>query len=434
MEVIDFFVNQQAEMPLLVKNKIKSIKKSRFIFSSINKSISNFKKGKGQRIVLLHGLRGTGKTTLLLQIYKKYKEKLNIFYISGDALLSHNIDFEDVILTLDRLNKHKIGLDKKFILLVDEVTYIQRWDLKFKVWIDQRPNLMMIATSSSSLGLKNSKELTRRAKNIPIFPLSFREYLAVKYNISIPDSFSDRLRKKIFNNILPESEYIKVFSYLKDYNLTALYKEYTRNDLPFSLEVSNEKEYEQAIKRMIKRVVYEDFPRFANLEAKILQKAEQMIYFISTIPSDGVKIQTISETIGISKETVTKLLNLFEQAMVIKGVSCQGRKRSFKKPLKWFFYSPSLRLALSSFWGVTSDLIGNLREDSVFLVLSQFDKDIFYSHGIDFIIEDIGFEVGKKKKIKKIRSSESKFKIFILSAEEGIEQNKIPLSLFALSI
>lgn len=233
---------------------------------------------------------------------------------------------------------------------------------------------------------------------------------------------------------MPEAEYLKVLSYLKDYNLLALYEEYIRNDLPFSLEVSNTREYEQAIKRMIKRVVYEDFPRFANLETKILQKAEQMIYFISTVPADGVKIKTISETIGISKETVTKLLALFEQAMVINGLSHQGRKRGFKRPLKWFFYSPSLRLTLSRFWGVTSDLVGNLREDSVFLVLSYFDKEIFYSHSIDFIIDKIGFEVGKKKKIKKRKAAKSKFKIFILTAEGAIKECKIPLSLFALSV
>jgi len=426
-KVVDYLITKQPELPILVNIKLKQIKKSRFYLSNLIDDIENAKKKKGHRIVLIHGLRGTGKTTLLYQIYDKYKT--NRTYLSGDDMFINKMDITDIIQGIDYINKKKIGFDRPYILLLDEITYIDKWDLKLKMLIDTRPNLIIIATSSSSLGLEES-ELTRRAKDLPVYPLSFREFLSIKYDINIPDSLSSRIHKKILKWHSLEKEYIQVMSMFKNYDMFALFNEYIRNDLPFSLELSNENEYEESIKRMIKRIVYEDLSKFANVESPILTKAEQMIYFISTIPSDGVKIETISQTIGISKETVVKLLGMFEKAMLIKSVQYSGRKRRFKRPLKWFFYSPSIRIMLSKSLGRHSDMVGNAREDAVFLVLSKYEKDIFYSHIADFIIGDIGFEVGGNKNERK----DKELKIYTLTMNSTISNNNIPLPLFAVSV
>lgn len=426
-KIINYLITKQSEFPVLVSLKLKQIKKSRFILKKLIEYVENAKAKKGNRIVLLHGLRGTGKTTLLYQLYKRYNSES--VYLSCDDLLVNKVDLIEIIRSIDYINKKKIGFEYPYILLLDEITYLDKWDLKLKTLIDSRPNLIIIATSSSSLGLDES-ELTRRASDLVVYPLNFREYLNIKYDIIIPDKLSNIIRKKILRGQSLEKEYIKVVSLFKNYDMFSLFNDYIKNDLPFSLELATANEYEESIKRIIKRIIYEDFSKFADVESRILTKAEQMIYFLSTVPSDGVKIETLSKTIGISKETVVKLLGLFEKAMIIKGIPYYGRKRKFKRPLKWFFYSSSTRIVLSKSLGYHSDILGNAREDVVFSVLTAYGQEIFYSHATDFVIDKIGFEVGGTKKERK----NERLNIYTITMSASIGKNNIPLPLFLLSV
>jgi len=414
-----FVLNAIAELPRLVEESLRSIKQRRFFVNELKQAIDT----SGQRIFLIAGLRGTGKTTALYQLFSEKNGEL-IAYLSCDELLSREISLEDAVSALDLIKKESVGLGKKFLILLDEITYLENWDLKLKVLSDKRPNLTIIATSSSSLPLKKTKELARRAFELQALPFSFREYLALKYGIEISDEISKKIKKKAGKESL-DGEYIQVRAALGNYNLFGLYEEYMLHDLPPALTLS-EQAYGEAIIRIVKRTVYEDFSKYEKLESKLLVAAEILIKYLSTIPADGVKISTLAEVTGISKESVVKLLDTFEMAMIVKGVEFSGRNRMYKKPKKWFFYSPSMRYILASPVSNASDLTGNLREDSVFRHLVSFSRDIFYSHEADFVTDDLKLEVGKDKKARPgtVR----------ITMDEGIAVDKIPMPLFALSV
>jgi predicted AAA+ superfamily ATPase len=144
------------------------------------------------------------------------------------------------------------------------------------------------------------------------------------------------------------------------------------------------------------------------------------------VPADAVKITTLAEVVAISKESVVKILDALEMAMLVKGVEHEGRNRMLKKPKKWFFYSSSVRYILASPVSSNSDITGNLREDSVFRHLVASHDSLFYSHEADFIADGIRIEVGKSKKPRK--------GVVRFDMEEGIAIDKVPLPLFALSV
>lgn len=412
-----FVINSLAETPKLIEETLKNVKHERFFVKELRDAMST----SGQRIFIIAGLRGTGKTTSLYQLFGNDE---SIAYFSCDELLSQKIKLEEVVSALDLIKKQNIGMGKRFLLLLDEITYLENWDLLLKVISDKRPNLHIVATSSSALPLMKNKELTRRAYDIAALPLSFREYLALRYEIEIPDELAKKIREKLGKESL-EGEYISVRSKLGNHNLFGLYEEYIRHDLPSALVLSDYA-YENAVRKTLKRTIYEDFSKYERFESQLLVAADKLINYLSTIPADRVKITTLSEVSEVSKESVVKILETFELAMIVKGIEYGGRNRRFKKPKKWFFHSPSMRYLLAHHVLNEAGLVGNLREDSVFMHLYSIMDSIFYSHEADFIADGIKFEVGRNKKPRP--------GLLILSMDEGISVDRVPIPLFALSI
>ena len=97
-QLIEYIIAKLAEAPILAKQKTREDGKEfipRRIYSRIKKRIDEYmarqKTGIQNRIVLIPGLRGVGKTTLLLQIYqyltqKKHIDQSRVLYFSADEL------------------------------------------------------------------------------------------------------------------------------------------------------------------------------------------------------------------------------------------------------------------------------------------------------------------------------------------------------------
>lgn len=414
-----------SEVPKLASARLKNIEEKRDFTRALEKRVSDFYANKKTaRVILLYGLRGTGKTISLLQIYAQQNEQT--MYVSCDELLRNNISIKEIIEKLDIVFKEKIGLNKKFLLLLDEISYLPNWQLELKLLHDKRPALMIVATSSSSIALY-STELERRAIEIKVPPFTFREYLKIKKKITISDELSKKIRKKIFiEKKNPTEEFLKVLSVIGEKNLISLYRDYLVEDMPTSLELEGA-DYFTALNNIVKKIVYEDFSKYANVETELLIKAEQLINYLSRIPADAVRIETISDTLGISKSSTTKILDLFARAMLIKGVEAYGRNRAFKFAKKWFFLSPSIRYTLAKPLGFESDIKGNAREDSVFVHLNEIFNNIYYSKEADFIIPNvINIEVGGKK--------EKRSGVLTLVEEEIVNEERISIPFFLLSV
>ena len=127
-------VSQILEKNIYDKDGRELIKRD--IFIKIKKYLDNFiSEGKEPRWVLMPGLRGVGKTTILSQIFFEYeKQKERIVYFSLDEVTKIlNLTLKDVLDAYQEfIGESFENVKKPIILLLDEVHYDVNWTYVLK--------------------------------------------------------------------------------------------------------------------------------------------------------------------------------------------------------------------------------------------------------------------------------------------------------------
>ena len=128
-----------------------------------------------QRMIIITGARGTGKTTLVLQHYlETYNDIKKCLYISADNPLVLKTGIYN---TASEYFKYHGDC-----LIIDEVHKQKDWSLEVKALYDAYPDKKFIILGSSTLNILYEKgDLSRRSVIYSLQPLSFREYLELKY-------------------------------------------------------------------------------------------------------------------------------------------------------------------------------------------------------------------------------------------------------------
>ena len=147
-------------------------------------------------IKILVGIRRCGKSVILEQIMEELKKEKKV---KDDHIIFVNfeyIEYED-LLDYKKLNqyvKEHIKDDKKYYLFLDEVQYVDKFEMVINSLRASVKNLSIFMTGSNSklLSEELSSELSGRYVNFNIYPLSYKEYISLTgkdaYNL---DSFWD---------------------------------------------------------------------------------------------------------------------------------------------------------------------------------------------------------------------------------------------------
>ncbi len=133
-----------------------------------------------KKIIVLYGVRRSGKTFLLYELFKKYKDKALYIDFEDERLINFELtDFEIVKEAFMELNPQLIG--KPQLFLFDEIQNIKGWE-KFCRRVVEKENVSVFVTGSSSkiMPMEIHTSLRGRAWSIEITPFSFREYLLAK--------------------------------------------------------------------------------------------------------------------------------------------------------------------------------------------------------------------------------------------------------------
>ncbi len=123
----------------------------------------------GLRIIIIAGLRGIGKTTMLLHLSTQYEKSL---FFSLDHPLFRSIDLYNFV----KYMVEKKGLTHFFI---DEAHYYPEWSNELKALHDWNHDIHFVISGSSALGLSRPD---RRAKFYFLSPLSFKEFLRYSHH------------------------------------------------------------------------------------------------------------------------------------------------------------------------------------------------------------------------------------------------------------
>jgi len=140
------------------------------------------------KVVILYGVRRSGKTYILYDLFKKYKDRALYIDFEDERLADFETkDFERLKEAFLELKPRLAGAnrgevkEKEMIFLFDEIQNIKGWE-RFCRRITERENIKVFVSGSSSrmMPLEIHTSLRGRAWSIEVTPFSFREYLPLK--------------------------------------------------------------------------------------------------------------------------------------------------------------------------------------------------------------------------------------------------------------
>lgn len=257
--------------------------------------------------VVIYGPRQVGKTTLSDEIIKSLG--LKTLTVNGDQSR-----FIDIITSRD---SEKIGslVSDYEMLFVDEAQRIPEIGINLKIILDNFPALKVLVTGSSSLDLasKISEPLTGRVWNYHLFPVSFSELLSQYSKAELTNLLEERL---IYGSY-PEIFSIKSFQQKMEY-----------------------------LQNVCDAYLYRDLIEFGDI--KNSSKIRDLLKLLAFQIGSEVSLTELGTSLGMSKDTVSRYIDLLEKSFVIfrlKGLSRNLRKEVSKMD-KIFFYDLGIRNTL----------------------------------------------------------------------------------------
>lgn len=358
------------------------------------------------RISAAVGPRRVGKSTLLYQIIGELLTNgvsaKNILYVSFDYTRG---SIEEVIDSYQEL----MNPEGKIYCFFDEIHHVSDWSLTLKNYYDFNKDYKIFVSGSSSTLLYNTTEsLVGRIWFISVHPMSFREFLKIKYKMTI--GFNDMSSSGNFLetiDVLFEKEYevLKIKETLKrmlpEYILWGGFPEYTQKK-------HLSEEWQNYLRQnFISLTLFRDvLSVYSVREPKALENLMYLIAEKQTLPLNNY---TLSNILRIKKETVANYLQYLKNAHLILGATyyTKNATKRITKESKYYIVDTGLRNALLTESILGDDTLGKDIEGAVAAHLmrhqSGIDAKLFYwkdKYEVDFIFNDIPIEVKFKNDIR----------------------------------
>lgn len=404
--------------------------KERIVFKDIIKYVDDFlKKDVYHRIITLPGLRGVGKTTLLFQVYNYLLEqgisKERILYLNTEELM----EFPDTNLLstikifIEDIHDSYPTIKEKLFILVDESQYDPKWVKAAKIIYDEYVDVFMIFTGSSAIDIETTTDAARRIKRIAIYPLNFKEYLYLKYDVKLQD-ISPNLNKILQEgdlNSIKEIENNITFNKFPQLNKNPkkIWEEYVKyGGFGYSL-IEDEDEIVDITIQLTKKIIEKDLRSIKDFTLETQQNALKLIKILAMQKPGDISANKLGDILNISTSQVKVILDLLEKADLIHHLEAYGSvTKKNRRSWKYYFISPTIKYAINKYYGFTQEnekqIMGLLTEDLVASILYhkrlEYDNfDINYESGkggVDYILtllngKKIPIEVGYGKKTLK---------------------------------
>jgi predicted AAA+ superfamily ATPase len=222
------------------------------------------------RWITLSGVRGTGKTTLLSQLYDQihstdcYTLFLSLDHTSGFlgvSLLEIFSSYERILgITYETL-------DKPLIVFLDETQYDPTWLVTLQNLLDRSDYIFVFVTGSTAI--RSNENVDKRHIYETIYPISSPEYLKItKKKFQIP-GLGDSIRDAILYSEDSSTLYTalqhvapEVNTYYKGSLQSDFYRYLCYGSLPHILTTGNESIVYEQIQRTIDRILVKDLPGF----------------------------------------------------------------------------------------------------------------------------------------------------------------------------
>lgn len=360
-----------------------------------------------QRLILILGHRGAGKTTLILQKMKSIAAKK--VYVSLDDFY-----FEENRLVLLIEELYQLG-HRHFYL--DEAHRYVHWSADLKSIFDTYDDAYFVVSGSSILELKKgTADLSRRAAVYQLAGLSFREFVNMEQEEMLP--------------IIPLQEILENHAQFSEelsdrFDIPKFFEEYLKYGYyPFS-RMGTELYFSRLLETT-HLVLEMDIGPFEEISYRTLRSMKKLLYIISESVPFTPNISKLAEKIETSRNTVLKILDMLQQANILNLLYQSVHGISFlQKPEKIYLQNPNLAFALSS----SQPNIGNLRE-TFFMNQLQVSHLVTLPKFGDFMVDEkYLFEIGGPNKTAQQIQGVPNAYLALDQIKTG-SGNRIPLWLF----
>lgn len=390
-----------------------------------------FQKKGGHRWILMPGLRGVGKTTIMAQTYfevldemRKYSlEKNRLLFIPlDDAAENLGIKLQDILDAYEGILGTPFEKQTKPIFLfIDETQYDPKWGTVLKALYDRCSQVFIFCTGSSALALRSHPDVIRRAALERLYPMNFIEYETIKNGITPITGLKKSLAESLYGlKTAKESfEALKSLQSSVDQYWTKVDSLDVKNYIeigtfPFALKYTDQFQVYETLNDLIGKIIQTDVPRIGRLRIQTIGMMRRLLYLLADA-TDVLATSKLANLLGTNGITLTGVLDVLTSAECLIKIQPYGSATSsIRKPTKYCFMSPALRASLLTVAGSDATLAtreGKYWEDLVALSLyrefaAKRKGNLVYDpsqNSADFILQlptgvEIAIEVGAGQK------------------------------------
>ena len=325
----------------------------RELFSKVESYIKN------DFVIIISGIRRSGKSILLNQIRKKHEG----YYLNFDDERLINFKIED-FKVLEELFIELYG--EKRIFYFDEVQNIPMWERFVRRLHDERKKVFITGSNASILSKELGTHLTGRYLMLQMFPFSFKEFLSLK---------KFELNK---NSIYLTKSRAEIRKYFEDYFINGGFPEYIRESNPEYLKI------------LYENIVYRDI--LVRYKISSEKNLKELVYLAVNSISKEISFNSLKKILGFgSSTTVKNYFDYFENSFLIFLIS--KFDYSLRKQIYYNKKVYCIDNGLAKYIGfrVTPDK-GKLLENMVFIELKRRGKELYYysdKRECDFVVKHI---------------------------------------------
>ncbi|MBI4357100.1 MAG: ATP-binding protein [Gammaproteobacteria bacterium] len=334
----------------------------RFLFDTLSGAIERFLKNKLElRWILMPGLRGCGKTTLLAQLYFAFQASLKkrILYVSMDEVVHKlNSNCYELLDYFEEFMGHSFSkLTEKVLLLIDEVHFDPNWPLALKTLHDKSNKVFVIATGSSAIALHMTTDIARRAVIERMLPLKFTEYAFIanpahtdrskvqSVSIDMTEAlFGCKTAEDVYHHLQKLEQTVMTYWQHQDLQQISSYIKYY--SLPSVIGIEDTTKLYQILNHILDRIVEKDIAALKKFSQSILDKIQSLLFMLAS--TDVASLHSLSKNMnGMDIKTLMRVLQALEKSEVLLKIYPMGSVyKKVRRPAKYLFLASNFRAAL----------------------------------------------------------------------------------------
>lgn len=287
------------------------------------------------KAVIIYGARRTGKTTLIGRFLEEVHEPYLL--VSGEDITVQGY------LGSRSVEKLTAFIGANRLLVVDEAQKVPDIGLNLKLIVDHIPDIKVIATGSSSFDLARSvgEPLTGRKNTLRLFPLAQLEIALTEQRHQTDANLENRL----------------------------IYGSY-----PEVVVTLDNRARERYLKEIVASYLYKDVLELDGIRHSA--KISRLLQLIAFQIGKEVSFTELGTSLGMSKNTVERYLDLLGKAFVIQKLSGFSRnlRSEITKNYRYYFLDNGVRNALINNFNLLElrDDVGMLWEN--YLVMERLKR------------------------------------------------------------